>query len=131
MKLQSTTFGDIKAAVIDGLAPGLSVIPVGLGYGIVAHSFGLSLGQTVLFSGIVCAGAAQTHQVELHLAEIEKRECDDDRNRDGQTHDDWTPDVPQEEKQHEESQARPNDQRLQQTAKKMLLRNSWLKACRP
>ena len=65
MKLKSTTFGDIKAALIDGLAPGFSVIPVGLGYGIVAHNFGLSLGQAVFFSGIVCAGAAQLAALNL------------------------------------------------------------------
>ena len=65
MKPEPTTSGDIKAAAIDGLALGFSAVPIGFAYGILAHKLGLSLVQTVAFSGIVCAGASQMAALNL------------------------------------------------------------------
>jgi len=63
--LNPSVSGSIWAAIKDGLAPGLAVVPVSLAYGVIAYATGLTLGQTMTMTALVAAGASQLVTLNL------------------------------------------------------------------
>ncbi|WP_196237908.1 AzlC family ABC transporter permease [Calidifontibacillus erzurumensis] len=56
---------NFKAGLQDGITIGIGYLPVALTFGLLAKSTGLSLGETILMSMIVYAGAAQYISLNL------------------------------------------------------------------